>query len=221
MLTKGKNTMPTKTSKHKTSKTSKTSRASVGASAGASPSRGPAMRIAVAQDVLFLLKKGLNATGGVYCEIPEDAGYTIRQKLTSPVSPEQLQSDIPKLAKHCHVCAKGAIVLARIHLFNKFKKVPMSEISTTSQKIWGEANADLIESAFETTYGDKYSGDHFMGQADPGDHFMGQADPGVQMTKSDRGWLRAKNFGGRYKTPKLRLAAIMRNVIENNGKFRP
>jgi hypothetical protein len=80
------------------------------------PSKGPAMRVAVAKDVLFLLSKGLKATQGIYCSTYD--GQTEEMFLV-PDSPAQLQAAIPKMAKHCNVCAKGAIVLARIHLLNK------------------------------------------------------------------------------------------------------
>jgi hypothetical protein len=78
----------------------------------------------------------------------------------------------------------------------------VDRISETAQDVWGADNADLIESAFETAYKETFTDEYVA-------------------TKWDRAWLKAKRFGAKYKTPKLRMAAIMRNVIRNKGTFKP
>ena len=60
---------------------------------------------------------------------------------------KQLQKNIPKIAKFCGVCAKGAMVLAHIHLYDGVDYLPTCA-ERYATDIFGN-QADIIESAFE------------------------------------------------------------------------
>lgn len=111
-----------------------------------------------------------------------------------------IQSAPLKDLRSCTVCALGAMYVSRARLFNDFvfpgEFQQISSVPTSVYPEIGRNNAGLIESAFE----------------------------GLDRTTTDMPIeaLRASiAFGKRYSDHRKRLRAIMRNVIENKGVFRP
>lgn len=94
----------------------------------------------------------------------------------------------------CAVCAKGALFLSTIRKFNKATVGDIvSENFTDTYKLFGKANMDLAEIAFErwSCYG----------------------------TDGKKG--KARDFGYQYTHDHDRLVAILKNIIKNNGTFKP
>lgn len=162
------------------------------------------MRVAVAKDVLKLMRLGLNARRGDYCNISDYDAISgeyvdVLSQLRNPESPAALQELIGDMAEHCTVCAKGAIALAHIHLLDGEPALPYYRMEAKAREIWGDKNANLIEEAFETSPGESYW---------------------RTLEKKGSPSYRAREFGVRYTADK-RLRAIMNNVIRNNGTFKP
>jgi hypothetical protein len=151
------------------------------------PTSGPAMRVAVAKDVLKLIQLKLKVDNGIYLERPTVSKYC---------TPKGLQALIPKIASECTVCAKGAIALAHVHLFDHETSLSF-DANRKACDIWGTDNANMIEAAFErwSTF--------------------------VPYPMSSADIAACYRFGNRFFNPVNRLKAIMKNVIANNGKFVP
>jgi hypothetical protein len=158
-----------------------------------------AMNIAVAKDVLKMMAT-MDIEPGGYFSYPRTTNKMMFA-LTEPNDGKQLQKNIPKIAKHCTVCAKGAIVLAHVHLYNGVNNLP-DNIEGYSRKVFGggDNHADLIETAFEAVPSE-----------------MGYYERLSDKTQGDL----ARVFGARHYDPKRRLRAIMKNIIVNNGVFTP
>lgn len=106
----------------------------------------------------------------------------------------------PEIIKNCHVCARGAMFITRALLFDKYR-FPDDDLDIGGELVlpatesdFGKFNAELIECAFELhSYFEENS-------------IMGDL---------------AAKFGNRYRSPVNRLRAIMQNVLDNGGVFRP
>lgn len=122
-------------------------------------------------------------------------------------APESIQGKDIKRAhiseiKECQVCARGAMFLSRARLFNDYKFPDYSsngacEVIDSTSIDFGRRNSKLIEAAFEVC-------ENFVDYEDRGD-----------LSKA------ALKFGRRFKSPRNRLKAIMLNVLDNSGVFRP
>lgn len=167
--------------------------------------------VAVAEDVLKHVA-GLKLTMHNYIR----AHVTLEEHLPAGVFENDgpLQPHIDVVAEQCHVCAIGAAVVSAVRLFDDcsvrkiFSRhgVPWVMQRDLRQQLAGlfdVRDLGLIESAFE---------------CDP--TFMTDNDlPGhdeAEITADAHG---AAVFGCRYVDPHDRLAAIMRNVVDNGGTF--
>lgn len=149
-------------------------------------------RVAIAEDVLLRLKASkLKAGKGSYL-LDEDWPDLDQTSDARPV--------IDVIEAACQVCARGAMLLSQVRLFNCLTvgEVRSSSIGIMNRKhlqpIFGDDQINLIESAFEMddfTWGDNNDADGAIG------------------------------FGERYDEPEERLAAIMNNIVANGGDFRP
>ena len=119
---------------------------------------------------------------------------------------------VSAIASNCQVCALGAVfyAMAGREATEKIGKRPYAgdmkgDMLARLVPTFTEQQVDLIEAAFERTamMADSYASD----------------DPDYNYTSPEV--TRAMNFGHRYDDPADRLAAIMRNIISNNGEFRP
>lgn len=122
-------------------------------------------------------------------------------RVTGPsIAGKDIQSVRAKDLKHCQVCARGAVYVSRARLFDEYMFDslhfdPSDTVVTETNKDIGKTNAELIESAFEM---------------DP--RHGGYSDEACC----------ARDFGALFQyDDRARLRAIMRNVIENKGVFRP
>lgn len=100
------------------------------------------MIVEVAKDVLKLTRALMVKTNTCFL----DGQYDYYE----PLSAEDLQLKIPKIAKHCTVCAKGAMLLAHVHLYDGMDHLPMNDdVSAITHTLFGEKMADAVEMDFE------------------------------------------------------------------------
>lgn len=159
------------------------------------------LRIAVAKDVLAQLKaEKLKITPGDYVTLPD--------------TPDALGSDSKEIAaaaqtKYCSVCALGATFISLVKLDNKydfgfFKEVSSGDLFDRVKTVFSETQIQLIECAFETNF---YCSQNGLG---------GYAK--TALTSEQFG--QAHKFAIRHEgNPRKRLAAIMRNIVRNDGTF--
>lgn len=166
-------------------------------------------KVVLCQDVLARLKQEkLSANEGAYIDnLNEIAKLYGPSDLKGPVT----KKDCLAIEKHCDVCARGALLLSKIRLFNSVNwedikskhEVPVISQKDTT-KILSEAfyREELlaIEAAFEAQY-DSCNED-----------FIGQNE--------EHSWA-CVDFGLQYEYPDNRLYAIMENIVDNNGEFLP
>jgi len=120
----------------------------------------------------------------------------------------ELKSYLDKIVnkkKPCTVCAKGSLFISSVRKFNNFSLQDASdannEIShqadTVTQKLFGKANADLIEKYFEGWTRNWHNN--------------------LTQEESDR----IESWKIKYPEDDQRLEAILKNIIKNNGTFKP
>lgn len=155
-------------------------------------------KVAVCKDVLSRLDV-MQVTSGSY--VDSDNEYDCEHDAV--VTP----SECDMLFEACEVCARGALLLGRVAVFNKLTwgeiglvgdhTITASDSDTTNglDGIFTYYELCELETAFELGMnlyvlgGDAYDA--------------------------------ARNFGHLYPDPKDRLRAILENVIQNNGNFVP
>jgi hypothetical protein len=153
-------------------------------------------RVAIAKDVLKQLP-ALNPSKGTYVYKPNG------NKNLHPN--DQAQQHIDQISEDCQVCALGACFLSYIRLFNK---ITVDEITYIENSIdpahhtvknalrehFANEQLALIEAAFEG--------------------FRSPADTTAVVKVIE-------DFYNKHPNPKKRLKAIMQNIIDNNGEFKP
>lgn len=159
--------------------------------------------VAVALDAMKQTR-WLHLSEGVYFYVGEE----VRQEIIDSGA-EDLREVAGKVKKDCDCCALGACLLSKARLYDD---VPLdirefcdgsgfywnlpggSEVHLMLRDVFGPVQCRLIEAAFERGF-------IFAG---------GSGSVGA-----------AQEFGSRYKTPRKRFLAIMRNIIHNGGVFKP
>lgn len=150
-------------------------------------------RVVVAKDALKQLK-----AERFVAQIGHYLGMDITQALEEVEDRTCQAQPYLKDAKVCTVCAKGALLLSAIRKFNKATiRDVLNEDMSKPEKLFGEHNLDNMEAAFETW--DCFSGSRY-----------GQPVP-----------VKVEQFGHNYDNAHDRLVAILKNVIKNNGTFKP
>lgn len=170
-------------------------------------------RIAVAKDVLKRMSKRTIKKG---CFLGTEEEFPVKPLVN-------LQKQITTLEKRCEVCALGSCLLSQIRLFNK---IEVSDIATkhdaTDEFISPDVTSDkildllkntftptqmcLIEAVFEmddrpTTYFE-------LPISLLNVHFYTKLELAV-------------DFGVKFDNASERLTAIMKNLIANDGEFKP
>jgi len=155
------------------------------------------MTVAIAQDVI----KQVNALHPV-------KGYYLSGNARSDVKLEDdLQKHADSATQSCSVCALGALILSKARLYNDVQVARLcAQVYGSSRLRFGGASTyiqenlspiftkeqlDLIEHAFECWPSD---------------------------TEEEA---RAGSFGLVYDDPRDRLKAIMQNIVDNGGEFKP
>jgi hypothetical protein len=163
------------------------------------------MNVAVAEDVLKLLP---------FLKVAHGYGYVLFNDATTHLTnlhdrgiktpycgnAKTLQENIPKIARRCTVCARGAMFLARIHLYDGVKNLFGPDPRRSTALWFGKQMAEAIECAFELWVPNSK---------------LTHGSPTYKLQTA------AHQFGEQFKNPKIRLRAIMKNIIVNNGIFDP
>lgn len=154
-----------------------------------------------------------------------DINYYIKdipiKELKSNNLNRDLQQDINKIEK-CQACALGNVLISHIRVFDKLTYEDIgfytqysssnyesycingytlkNDVVNVLLKYFSQLQLDMIEAAFEQT--DLYVKDFVKKR---------------NRTKI----LNSIKFGKKYKDPKTRLRAILNNILDNDGLFRP
>jgi hypothetical protein len=185
------------------------------------------MRVAIAKDVLASLEdKSMVARTGTYVLIkPIRRG---KQIITMRDHAKDLRDVLKTKVAHCEVCAKGAIFISAV---NKYDNCPI-----TSEYI--ENSKSAFQYPFMNDGGDILSRDlngisqqspvllrYFsQRQLDVIEYAFEQGRAGFLESYTDKEIkekYQAVEFGQKYWNTTERMRAIMQNIIENKGTFRP
>lgn len=185
--------------------------------------------VAIAKDVLKNMKL-MRVETKTYFAVPLDInlqiGVELKDQLGKLLTP----------AKPCRVCALGACLISHVNLYDDFKVPERTERSYPYDPYarlydddfedelidsMGARNMVLIEDAFELTCQSWYGRGNFDVEGYDVDHVEEEDEAITDPTAKQQLRLDAIAFGQRYADPEKRLAAIMRNVIRNDGEFTP
>lgn len=166
------------------------------------PSKKAETRVAIAEDVIETLGlRKMRAKRGTYFSEKGDS------YLDDPFEAIALRMRQRYGQAECTVCALGAAAISAIGLYNKpgavgkawdiFGEVDQSELHKVLGRWFTPIQLDLIECAFETSTAFSVGESTYDARDD------------------------AEDFGLKYNTDHNRLVAIMENIIENKGTFRP
>lgn len=180
----------------------------------------PELRIAVAQDVLKSLRR-LDVRMGVFVEQTHMAD----RKVDKILSGDDVKVIAQKLKTKCKVCVLGACLMSVVSIDNNFAfhsridgvtfGVGSYDVAERLLKLFTAKQLLLIETAFEVDLSDDMEYGYFTDKYT----LLNMSDEEFAQTAKHRKVAAA--FGRQFDTPKDRLRAIMKNMIENGGKFVP
>ena len=167
-------------------------------------------RVAIAEDTIkWLNSRAIKATPGTYFGAPAK-GIKVKSH------DDKLDVALKKTKEACKVCALGGLFYSMVRRFDKvtvgvgnidsrlnsdyFLGVDGFGVFEELEKYFPHQQLAAIESAFE--------------QRD-----MFEYEDHAKMSDAEMVW--SQDFTRGAKTPADRLRAIMNNIIENKGKFRP
>ena len=167
-------------------------------------------RVAIAEDTIkWLNSRAIKATTGTYFGAPAK-GIKVKSH------DDKLDLALEKTKGTCRVCALGGMFYSMVRRFDKvtvgignidsqlssdyFLGVDGFSVFDELEKYFSHQQLAAIESAFE--------------QRD-----MFEYEDHAKMSDAEMVW--SQDFTRGAKTPADRLRAIMNNIIENKGKFRP
>lgn len=182
-------------------------------------------RVEVAKDVLKQLRyKRIKVTPGEYVSVPMSEDEVPALMDLGDNRREKSKNLAKKLfaRKDCQVCARGAMFLSGIGLYNKLEVTQFTgqsshwsdrftfqdETLDWTKDNFGREQSALIENAFEgrnitTDYGEAGVDGHRIDE----DYTIVYHGPAV-------------DFYNKYPDPVDRLRAIMKNIIKNEGVFK-
>lgn len=169
-------------------------------------------RMAIAEDVLASLEvEAIRANTGSFVRLDLDT-------LNSVEAGQQLQPTFLNPELSCSVCALGACFVSAVKLGNDFcvtedhidnNQLPFSDINDTLSKYFSAAQMQLIEIAFEEGRGWWKLDSHKLVVTEG------------QFRAAQRFGSNAYASGNYYYGPTNKLKAIMKNIIDNKGTFKP
>lgn len=162
------------------------------------------LKVQIAQDVIKQLDAKLYiATSGVYVQ---------KSDLPDTIDASTRLSEFVASIPPCHVCALGSAILSNARLGTNdlvgdlFRiddygaDLRCGNMDVTLRNIFGESNLEMIESAFEMS--------NMSDTLDPDEDDMSDIELAIE-------------FGEQFEHDEPRLRAIMQNIIENEGIFKP
>jgi hypothetical protein len=167
------------------------------------------LRVAVAKDVILSLPGLKVESQNVFCAVdtlPKGAMVVDDSKRTA----RNLQK-----GKICEVCARGALFLSKIALRNNFDFDLMTGTDHPTYALY--AQMYFIQDVLDDTFSREQQ--YLIETAFEGHSAFRELRDDTP-TQDDL-IHRALKFHNRYKKDKTRLRAIMQNVIDNKGEFKP
>lgn len=167
------------------------------------------LRVAVAKDVIKSLKL-VKVTRGTWVNFHGNL----------EVEAAHFKGDSKKIAnaikKNCEVCGIGACFLSLVALDNKFEfdtfHIPQEAMFDRLKQVFSKEQIILIENAFERGTGgfsDEYSAFDQIGMSE------------LTFKRLEKKREQAIAFGEAHVVSVNRLRAIMKNIIANEGTFKP
>lgn len=154
-------------------------------------------RIAVCKDVIANIQ-------AAQLNVVPNNGYIVGLNMELEDS-DVIHHMLPLIKKKCEVCARGAMMICKIDKFNSCNYINLNDVeqSDTAEQLdfFEEDQLNLIETAFELSdmsdgYG-RYNYNHSKETID------------------------AIKFGEDFDDPSDRLMAIMQNIVDHKGEFKP
>lgn len=166
------------------------------------------LRIAIAQDVIKSLRR-LNPKEGAYVKFHNEKDFENVAKAVKWDS----RKTANRIKKHCEVCALGACFLSSVVIENNwdFSKNP------PSNDRWGKPDERLYQ---DEEIKKKLAGIFTLSQMGRIEAAFERGDCGMFLQGGIKEDVAAE-FGRKFTTPRARLKAIMKNIIENDGTFNP
>lgn len=168
-------------------------------------------RIAIAEDVLAQIKLGtILAQKGTYLQANANSNCSLSY---SKLKNQQLNSLMQTNQVEYTCCGIGSLFVAKINKTNhlKFGEVGTNDLATSIhdklKSIFTGNQLNLIEAAFETEVIN-----------DNNNELESYGEYGCYNTKLAE---KAIKFGEKYESDKDRLIGIMKNIIKNQGEFKP
>lgn len=169
-------------------------------------------RIAIAKDVIASIKSGkYNAQKEVYCSIDVNPEYNFEKKGKSELQTLMHSGAISS----CTVCAIGGIFASKVFLGNKFKV-------SVNEKFWSDELE--IENTYieDTEMMGSFRGIYTIVELREIEYaFEGWDIRDSFKNRSEEFHYNMINFYDKYPDVELRLIAIMKNIIKNEGNFKP
>lgn len=170
----------------------------------------PEKRVAIAKDVLSEMKRKYIPVAGVYIHYME----FIKGVEDSDMESQDIQSNFKKI-KECNVCALGACLMSATKFANKLNFCDIGDsvehlnndkVKKLFNSLFTPLQLLMIEIAFEGNGGgDRFAVDVFGLDKYEFIDIVNECD----------------SFHQRYKNDRNRMTAIMKNIIENKGEFKP
>lgn len=195
-------------------------------------------RVMIAKDVLAQIKAQryipehavwVSPTFDVKSEVKYNDGYAYDADEQSDRSVQELWAS--KELQTCNVCALGGMFMSCVGLNNNTTIKNLNEeteclsdiivndgyISNGLNKFFTKSQLALIEIYFEGGSG----GFYIDGLVDGDYGTVSSATRKLFSREDDDGYTHLTNFDAKYPTPSARMKAIMTNIVENNGTFKP
>lgn len=166
-------------------------------------------RVAIAKDVIAAIEeKEITAATGIYINDKDlwptktffnskNTVSVVRRNIDKQVRDIFVEEYVPD----CTACAVGSLFICAVKRYDKITIGQMgsfrrSDLTRYLNKFFSKTQLNSIEVAFETPYGTKRN---------------------IAIFSDDKSRL----FGSKFKTAKLRMVGIMKNIIANDGEFIP
>lgn len=179
-----------------------------------------------AKRIVEVAKHVLNLISAKKFNIRTNHGFVVLDQEPVLEVGTELQDALPRIYGHCSVCALGGCLLALVEIADDYKitrelvfgdrREAVGPMYMKMKGLMGEKMAQMIEVAFEKGDG--------MFNPDRSSQILykdGEETKSLKCALSEKEMKAAIKFGERFREPKARFRAILNNIIENKGKFKP
>lgn len=163
-------------------------------------------RIAICQDALQQIQKGIF--------IPTERTYVQDGVFSDLIGETETQQCLLTSNTRCQACALGSLFLSGVRFKNSVSGNELEEYDNYGIKnyfngLFDSSNLSLVECAFEKDEAFASGAYQRVYNYDTSKYVIHEIT------------IKAIDFGKKYKKPKERLVAILKNMIKNKGVFKP